>query len=112
MRKLATILVIPCLTIVGLMGTTGIAFADPPEKVDGFVCPVLGGEAGQHIGNPDHSPFIGPLADGDYSIHGPDISVPIQATNKCGEGWPGIPGYARPGDKDYTAIWNYGAAPE
>ena len=70
------------------------------EKVDGFVCPVISTAA---VLNSTKGIAIG---DGQYSIAGPIVSVPVHATNRDGAGRPG-PGNDRaaPGDSDYTAIW-------
>ena len=86
------------------VGATGFAAAaEPPERVDGFVCPVLGGEGGVNAVANGNGPFI-TIADGDISILGPDVSVPMHATNDDGAGSPGG-AHASPGDPDYTAIW-------
>ena len=79
------------------------AFASPPETTDGFVCPVLGGQAGGDHGNssPDKFETIG---GGDTTIIGPKVTVPVHATNDNGAGSPGG-AHASPGDPSYTAIW-------
>jgi hypothetical protein len=75
------------------------ALADQPETTDGFVCPVIKTE------NVLHSPRSGTLGDtGHYTIGGPDVTVPVHATNGDGEGVPPGP-HSAPGDTDYTAIW-------
>jgi len=74
------------------------AFAAPPEKVEGFVCPVITTAAVLH------SPKAMAIGEGHYSIIGPDVSVPVHATNDNGAGSPGGP-HAAPGDSGYTAIW-------
>ena len=91
--------------IIGLMMVTAFLVlavesvaAAPVEKVDGFVCPVLGGKAGEK----GKSSKIFEIFDGDYSVAGPNIRVPEHATNN---GWPGGP-HGSPGDLGYTAIWN------
>lgn len=69
------------------------------EKTDGFVCPVI------KTDNVLHSPKSGTLGgDGGYTIGGPDVSVPLHATNMDGAGSPGG-AHAFPGDEGYTAIW-------
>lgn len=69
------------------------------EKAEGFVCPVIKTE------NVLHSPKGGALGDtGDYTIGGPDVSVPVHATNQDGAGLPAGP-HASPGDPNYSAIW-------
>jgi hypothetical protein len=91
-----TLLLISLFAIGG-----GSVSAAPVEKVDGFVCPVLGGKAGQNqnTDNPNN-PFI-PIAGG-WSIAGPNVDVPEQATNW---GWPGG-AHGKPKDPGYTAIWD------
>lgn len=77
----------------------GSAAAAPVEKTDGFVCPVISTDAVLN------SPKGAALGDtGDYTIGGPNVSVPIHATNADGAGLPGGP-HSGPGDTDYTAIW-------
>jgi len=69
------------------------------ETVDGFVCPVISTD------NVLHSPRSGTLGiEGFYTIGGPDVRVPLHATNTDGAGSPGGP-FSRPGDTTYTAIW-------
>ena len=70
------------------------------ERVDGFVCPVLTTDAVLN------SPKGGELGiEGYYTIIGPDVSVPVHATNGDGAGSPAGP-FSQPGDTDYTAIWS------
>ncbi len=85
------------------LGATGFAAAEQPEFTDGFVCPVLGGQAGQHGNAP--ADVIVQIGGGDYSVIGPDVTVPIHATNDNGDGDPGSADHASPGDPDYSAIW-------
>lgn len=68
------------------------------ETVSGFVCPVISTDAVLN------SPNGVMIAGGDYSIVGPDVSVPLHATNGDGAGSPGG-AHAGPGDTTYTAIW-------
>jgi hypothetical protein len=69
------------------------------ETVDGFVCPVISTD------NVLHSPRGGALGiEGFYTIGGPDVAVPLHATNTDGAGSPGGP-FSQPGDTTYTAIW-------
>lgn len=68
------------------------------ERVDGFVCPVITTDAVLN------SPKGGPIGEGHYTIGGPDVSVPMHATNGDGTGTPPGP-HSQPGDTDYTAIW-------
>lgn len=71
------------------------------EKTDGFVCPVIKTAAVYRDG-------AGPGGElgieGYYTIGGPDVTVPLHATNGAGSGSPGGP-FSQPGDTDYTAIW-------
>ena len=71
------------------------------ETVDGFVCPVISTDAVLNSVN-----GAGPIAEGDYTVLGPDVTVPLHATNGNGSGNPGV-SYASPGETDYTAIWAY-----
>lgn len=68
------------------------------ERVEGFVCPVI--ETDKVLNSVNGIAIYG----GDYSILGPDVSVPLHATNAGGAGSPGG-AHASPGDTDYTAIW-------
>lgn len=69
------------------------------ETVNGFVCPVITTE------NVLNSPKGGELGiEGFYTIGGPDVTVPVRATNGDGAGHPGGP-FSQPGDTNYTAIW-------
>lgn len=68
------------------------------ETVSGFVCPVISTSAVLN------SPNGRMIAGGDYTILGPDVSVPLHATNAGGAGSPGG-AHAAPGDTNYTAIW-------
>ncbi len=71
------------------------------ETVDGFVCPVIKTE------NVLHSPRAGALGvEGYYTVGGPNVSVPMHATNDNGAGRPGGP-FAAPGNVGYTAIWGF-----
>ena len=68
------------------------------EKAAGFVCPVITTDAVLH------SPKGAAIGEGHYTIIGPNVSVPLHATNGNGAGSPGGP-HSQPGDADYTAIW-------
>ncbi len=90
-------------TILSLALVAGFAFAPAAsaavEKTNGFVCPVIQTE------NVLNSPKGGALGDtGDYTIGGPNVSVPLHATNADGAGTPPGP-HSAPGDSDYTAVW-------
>jgi hypothetical protein len=67
------------------------------ETTDGFICPVISTDAVLNSTN-------GIAINGAYSILGPDVAVPVLATNAEGAGSPGG-SYSSPGDTDYTAIW-------
>lgn len=86
------------IIIAGLLVFPVVSFATV-EKTDGFICPVLISDA---VGA--HNPQAVPIGGGHYSIIGPDVNVPIHATNADGAGVPGGP-HSMPGDTDYAAIW-------
>ena len=69
------------------------------EKVDGFVCPVITTAA---VLNSPNAVQI----NGAYTIIGPNVSVPIHATNDDGAGRPGGD-FASPGDANYSAVWGF-----
>jgi len=52
-----------------------------------------------------NSPKGAAIAGGHYTIVGPDVAVPLHATNGDGAGSPGG-SHSQPGDTDYTAIWS------
>jgi len=69
------------------------------DTVNGFVCPVIKTE------NVLHSPKSGTLGGGEfYTIGGPDVTVPVHATNGDGTSNPGGP-FLKPGETNYSAIW-------
>ena len=70
------------------------------DKVDGFVCPVISTDA---VLNSPRGAELG--IEGYYTIGGPDVSIPLHATNGDGSGSPQGP-FTQPGDTDYTAIWS------
>jgi hypothetical protein len=96
-------------TMAGLLVASGSYASEPilltEAQMDlvtaaGFVCPVF---------NPDsavgaHNPNAHLIGGGDYTILGPEVSVPTHATNGDGAGSPPGP-HSSPGDTDYTAIW-------
>jgi len=70
------------------------------ERVAGFVCPVITTSA---VLNAKNGGALG--IEGYYTVGGPNVSVPLHATNGAGNGNnPGGP-FSQPGDTDYTAIW-------
>jgi len=103
------------LTATAVMSFGSIAVADEPTQgpiamtdtqmdsvvAGGFVCPVITTDA---VLNSANGITIG---GGHYSVAGPDVTVPIHATNMDGDGTPFGP-HAAPGDTDYTAIWGPG----
>ena len=114
MKKLARVITLMMLSLFAVSVVLSSVYADPVEKADAFVCPHLGGKAGE---NP-HSPWQAadgehPQAEkfnpiyGGYTVGGPDVSVPAHATNW---GFPNIE-HGVPGDVGYTAIWNRANAP-
>jgi hypothetical protein len=87
------------VSLISLMLLAQSAAAAPPEVAEGFVCPVIKTDAVLN------SPKGSALGDtGDYTIGGPDVNVPVQATNDDGAGIPAGP-HASPGDPSYSAIW-------
>jgi hypothetical protein len=86
------------LALVASFALVGTAQA-AAEKTDGFVCPVLSSTVG------GHNPNAVLIGGGDYSVIGPNVSVPLQATNADGAGTPGG-AHSAPGDSDYSAIWS------
>ena len=95
MKKKFSILALGALLFV--LGAS-VALAGPPDKTDGFVCPVIKTE------NVMHSPKAQAIGGGHYTIIGPNVHIPIHATNGDGTGTPPGP-HSAPGDTDYTAIW-------
>jgi len=90
-----------CLVLLG--ASASAALAAPPDLTDtAFVCPVLGGQAGTH----GEANGISPLPTGAYTVGGPEVTVPVLATNDEGAGSPAGP-QAAPGDVGYTAIWSF-----
>ena len=108
MRAVASALVILTLAIIALAGLATVASADPPAKTDAFVCPVLGGKAGQN-GMHKGLTYIGDGVPPFYTVVGPEIRVPTHATNGGGLGVVHGAPHAAPGDTNYTAIWNKAA---
>ena len=89
------------LGLVGFILLGGLGAAAPGGKTDGFGCPVFNPNAQAGVKNPN-AVLIG---GGDYTIIGPDVSVPLNATNGDGAGTPGG-AHSSPGDTDYTALWS------
>ncbi len=91
-------LIATAFSFMALLVVASPALAEQPETTDGFVCPVIETEA---VLNSPHGAAIG---EGHFTILGPDVSVPVHATNGDGAGVPPGP-HSEPGDTDYTAIW-------
>jgi len=99
MKKLLKLVTAATLVLFFSFAYIGTARA-AADKAEGFVCPVIKTDAVLH------SPKGDTLGDtGDYTIGGPDVSVPIHATNGDGAGVPAGP-HSSPGDTDYTAVWS------
>lgn len=94
MKKIMSISVLGAAMLL----STSLVFAAVPEKTNGFVCPVIKTSAVLN------SPRGAAIGEGHYSIIGPNVNVPIHATNSDGTGVPPGP-HSEPGDTDYTAIW-------
>jgi len=95
------------IAVVGALGALSLLLvlplsvaAAPIEKTDGFVCPVFNSDSAVGENNPNAVQIGG----GDYTVVGPNVSVPVHATNDNGAGSPGGD-HVAPGDTDYTAIW-------
>jgi hypothetical protein len=87
------------LGLAALAGGPGAAVAHAD-----FVCPVLG--ISEQGASHNQAPAFQQIGGGDYSIIGPDVTVPDHATNLDGAGDPGSAAHAAPGDSGYSAIWN------
>ena len=85
---------------LAIMLSAAFVIAMPVEKTDGFVCPVFNDNS--KVG--EHNPNAVEIGNGDYTIIGPEVSVPLHATNGDGAGTPGG-SHSSPGDTDYTAVW-------
>lgn len=94
MKKIIISSLISTLLMAGLASAAS-------ERVDGFICPVFNQDSQAGAQNPNAEPIGG----GDYTILGPDVMVPINATNQDGDGSPGG-SHASPGKSTYTPIWN------
>ena len=108
------------VAIVGLLASSGYAgpltlndaqmdgvTAGMGHKVEGFVCPVVPGK-----GLANNDKFFALGDSGYYSFIGPDVAVPMHATNRNGAGRPafdddGNPLFAAPGGADYSPIWGF-----
>lgn len=105
MKKLIIISIV--VVVISIVALPAMIFADPVERVQTFVCPVLNENAGMN------NPNAFPIAGGDYSLlpgkagdpANSPVMVPVHATNQNGNGGPGG-SHAGPGDADYSPIWN------
>lgn len=88
------------VTVAAMLLLPSLSLAAEPEKTD-FVCPVFNSNSAVGEKNPNAIPIAG----GDYTIVGPHIGVPDNATNGDGAGSPGGD-HSSPGDSDYSAIWS------
>ncbi|MCR4369384.1 MAG: hypothetical protein NUV67_05770 [archaeon] len=86
--------------LLAIVSLSAIAFAAPAEKTSGFVCPVFNPNSAVS----EHNPNAVEIGGGDYTIVGPNVRIPIGATNADGSGTPEGE-HSMPGDSDYTAIW-------
>ena len=98
-RTLKLSIVITTVATLILFGISATAFAKP-VTADGFVCPVLGGKAGV---NGKATVIVTPPG-GFNTVIGPNVTVPVYATNMNGGGSPGGP-FASPGEENYSPIW-------
>jgi hypothetical protein len=89
-RKLLRLVVAMTAATIGVLAV-GAAQAQGPvgqgaPDATAFVCPVLGGQAGENENlNAHHFVAIG---EGDHTVLGPNVSVPEHATNANGTGSP------------------------
>ncbi|MBE0611436.1 MAG: hypothetical protein IH609_18790 [Dehalococcoidia bacterium] len=102
-RSFATRSLVAAVAAVSSIGVLGVAQAQGPvgkgnPDADAFVCPVLGGQAGEH----GHA-FVA-IGEGDYTVLGPNVKVPDHATNNDGAGSPAD--HLSPGEVGYSPIWD------
>jgi hypothetical protein len=103
MKKLRLLVsTIAAASALSLVFGGSVVFAGGPEPTGSFVCPVLGGQAGGVHGNSAPEPIV-TIPSGSASVLGPDVHVPIGATNLDGSGNPGS--HASPGEDGYSPIW-------
>lgn len=102
-RTFAFRTLVAAVAAVGSVAALGVAHAQGPvgkgnPDADAFVCPVLGGHAGEQ----GHE-FV-QIGEGDYTVLGPNVKVPDLATNDDGAGSPGD--HLSPGEAGYSPIWD------
>jgi hypothetical protein len=88
--------------------TANVVYAASPDKIDAYVEPMVGGQAGEHGKSGNFQ-----LIDGRYFNVSPSdhsVMVPVHATNLDGEGRPEGP-RAEQGEPDYSPIWAEGSGP-
>jgi hypothetical protein len=79
--------------------SSGQSTTTPNTTSSGFVCPVISTDKVLN------SPKGSTLSEGDFTISGPDVTVPTNATNGNGTGSP-QGAHQSPGDPNYSAIWS------
>jgi hypothetical protein len=110
-KKMFRILALSVFTIFTVSIIVSSAAA-AGHKGPAFICPVLGGKAGenpnspwQNIDHPNYGTRFASPPGGFYTILGPVVNVPMHATNDNGAGSPGGP-FLSPGDgRGYSPIW-------
>ena len=115
----ATITMISAVMVAGLLASgvhaapitlndaqlDGVA-AGGVTKVDGFVCPVIKNDGVLH--NP-HAKAHEIAHTGYYTVVGPNVRVPMHATNRDGAGFPSADSgtFDKPGNIGYSAVWGF-----
>ena len=102
MKKKTSLITILVLIVLMVAALSSSVFAAPRERGEGFVCPVFNTNSQAGHKNPN---AVG-IAGGDFTIIGPEVKVPIHATNDNGNGSSGG-AHVSPGDKNYTPIWEH-----
>jgi hypothetical protein len=100
--------IVPTAAAAALVWAGAVAAAPPSSgqsatttntTSSGFVCPVISTD--QVLNSPKGST----LSEGDFTISGPDVTVPTNTTNGDGTGSP-TGAHQSPGDPNYSAIWS------
>jgi hypothetical protein len=101
-------MIVPTAAAAALVWAGAVAAAPPSSgqsatttntTSSGFVCPVISTDKVLN------SPKGSTLSEGDFTISGPDVTVPTNATNGDGTGSP-TGAHQSPGDPNYSAIWS------
>jgi hypothetical protein len=101
-------MIVPTAAAAALVWAGAVAAAPPSSgqsatttntTSSGFVCPVISTD--QVLNSPKGST----LSEGNFTISGPDVTVPTNATNGDGTGSP-TGAHQSPGDPNYSAIWS------